>query len=307
MLMDDITGLQGIRVGQAGNLRAGTGCTVVLTEGDWLGGVAVRGGAPGTRETALLDPLAGMDQINALLLTGGSAFGLEAASGIMDFLEERGIGYDTGSTRVPIVPGAVIYDLDYGQSNPRPDRDMAYQACRDACEGSQLNPGNTGVGLGATVGKIRGMKYCDKSGVGSSLLQVGQLQVGALTVCNALGDIRDPQTGDIIAGARRENGEFLDTRQFILSQPLPPRDLAARNTTLGVIVTNARLDKAMVNKIAGMAHDGLARAVSPVHTMFDGDIIFALASGQVEAEVNQVGVLAAEAIAESIVAGINNL
>ena len=297
-----ITAVPGIRVGHAQNDEALTGCTVILCEAGAVGGVDQRGGAPGTRETDLLRPLHRVEQAHGVLLTGGSAFGLDAAAGVMRYLEERGAGFDAGVARVPIVPAAVIFDLAIGRADVRPDAALAYQACLNATTDPVIE-GSVGAGTGATVGKILGMQNAAKSGVGSACVEiVGGLLVGAIAVVNALGDVIDPHTGEIIAGARSEEG-FADTltvMQKFQASSAAPND----NTVIGVVATNAKLSKEEANKVAQMAHDGLARAVRPAHTMYDGDTIFALSTGEQPADVNLIGAFAAEVFAEAIVRGV---
>ncbi len=298
-----ITAVPGIRVGHAQNDEAMTGCTVILCEAGAVGGVDQRGGAPGTRETDLLRPMHRVEQIHGVLLTGGSAFGLDATGGVMRYLEERGIGFDVGVARVPIVPAAVIFDLAIGRADVRPDAAMAYQACLNATSDPVIE-GNVGAGTGATVGKILGMQSATKSGVGSACVEiVGGLFVGAIAVVNALGDVIDPHTGEIIAGARTADG-FADTLQVMQQFQAMSSASSISNTVVGVVATNAKLNKEEVNKVAQMAHDGLARAVRPAHTMYDGDTIFALSTGGVQADVNLIGAFAAEVFAEAIVRGV---
>lgn len=295
-----MTAVPGLRVGHAQNDEALTGCTVIVCEGGAVGGVDQRGGAPGTRETDLLRPLHRVEQVHAILLTGGSAFGLDAAGGVMRFLEERGIGYDTGVARVPIVPAAVIFDLAIGRADVRPDAALAYQACLNATA-DPVAEGDVGVGTGATVGKVLGMQNAMKSGVGSACVEItAGLFVGAIAAVNALGDILE--NGKIIAGARLEDG-FADTLQVMRSYQAM-QSASADNTVIGVVATNAKLSKEEANKVAQMAQDGLARAVHPAHTMFDGDTIFALSTGDVVADVNLIGAFAAEMFAEAIVRGV---
>ncbi len=297
-----ITAIPGIRVGHAQNAEALTGCTVILCDGGAVGGIDQRGGAPGTRETDLLRPMHRVDRVHAILLTGGSAFGLNAAAGVMRYLEERSIGYDVGVARVPIVPAAVIFDLALGRADVRPDADMAYQACLNAAS-DPVPEGNWGAGAGATVGKILGMPQAMKSGVGSACMEVATgLFVGAVTVVNALGDVLDPHTGQIIAGARADTG-FADTLT-ILRNLLTAQPPATSNTVIGVVATNARLTKEEANKVAQMAQAGLARTIRPAHTMYDGDTIFALSTGDRLADVNLIGAFAAEMFAEAIVRGV---
>ncbi len=296
-----ITDIPGLSVGHAQNMEALTGCTVILCEAGAVGGVDQRGGAPGTRETDLLRPMHRVERVHGILLTGGSAFGLEAAAGVMRYLEERGVGFDVGVARVPIVPAAVIFDLAIGRANVRPDAAMAYQACLNAAVDPAVE-GSVGAGTGATVGKILGMAHATKAGVGSACVEIADgLFIGALAVVNALGDVIDPHTGAVIAGARAEAG-FADTLQVMRNFPvLAPTP--ASNTVIGVVATNAKLNKEEANKVAQMAHDGLARAVRPAHTMYDGDTIFALSTGELKADVNLIGAFAAEVFAEAIVRG----
>jgi|SRR5579884_251765 len=260
---DDITDIPGIRVGHDTNLEAGTGCTVVLCDTPTIGGVDVRGGAPATRETDLLRPMNLVEEVNAVVLTGGSAFGLDAASGVMHYLEERGIGFDTGVARVPIVPAAALFDLAFGAANVRPNAEAGYRACMQAT-GGPVAQGTVGAGTGATVAKMAGPAHMLKGGLGSASVQLpdGTL-VGALVVVNALGNIVDPATGQVIAGTQTAEGE---------DAPQP-----FGNTTLAVVATNATLSKVQVNRVARMAHDGMAQAIRPAHTLFDGDTVFALA------------------------------
>ncbi len=297
-----LTAVPGIRVGHAQDGAALTGCTVILCEAGAVGGVDQRGGAPGTRETDLLRPMHRVERVHGVLLTGGSAFGLDAAGGVMRYLEERGAGFDVGVARVPIVPAAVIFDLAIGRADVRPDAALAYQACLNATTDPVVE-GSVGAGTGATVGKILGMQNATKSGVGSACVEIADgLFVGAIAVVNALGDVVEPHTGEIIAGARTEAG-FADTltvmRNFQALAAAP-----SDNTVIGVVATNAKLSKEEANKVAQMAHDGLARAIRPAHTMYDGDTIFALSTGDVKADVNLIGAFAAEVFAEAIVRGV---
>jgi L-aminopeptidase/D-esterase-like protein len=297
-----ITAVPGIRVGHAQSDEALTGCTVILCEAGAVGGVDQRGGAPGTRETDLLRPMHRVEKVHGVLLTGGSAFGLDAAGGVMRYLEERGIGFDVGVARVPIVPAAVIFDLAIGRADVRPDTALAYQACLNASTDPVVE-GNVGAGTGATLGKILGMQHATKSGVGSACVEIGAgLFVGAMAVVNALGDVVDPHNGAIIAGARSEDG-FADTLQ-VMRQLYATSPVSANNTVIGVVATNAKSSKEETNKVAQMAHDGLARAVRPAHTMYDGDTIFALSTGDRSADVNLIGAFAAEVFAEAIVRAV---
>ncbi len=296
----------GFSVGHAQDEAALTGCTVVLCPQGAVAGVDQRGGAPGTRETDALRPLHLVQQAHAVLLAGGSAFGLDAASGVMRFLEEHGAGFETGVARVPIVPAAVIFDLAIGRADRRPDAEMGYQACLNAVDQLPAE-GCMGAGMGATVGKALGMSLAMKSGIGGATLRLPNgLVIGALVVVNALGDVIEPASGKIIAGTRRPSGQpggpFADTLEvlkFLAAQP--PQPLArGGNTTIGVIATNASLNKEQANFVAQMAQDGLARAIHPAHTLLDGDTLFTLASGEIPADVNLVGALAAEGIAQAI-------
>ncbi len=297
--MSQITDVHGIRVGHATDTRALTGCTVVLCEQGAVGGVDVRGSAPGTRETDLLRPMNLVERVHAVLLTGGSAFGLAAADGVMRYLEERGIGFHVGTVRVPIVPAAVIFDLMVGDATVRPTAEMGYAACR-AASGGAVEEGSVGAGTGATVGKLLGPTSAMKGGVGTwSIGLPGAVTVGALVVVNAFGDIRDDETGQILAGARDPStGRFLDTVQTLLT--VEGGRGFATNTTVGVIATNAKLTKEEANKLAQLAHDGLARVVSPAHSLYDGDTLFALSLGNAQGDAVSLGVAAAKAVAEAV-------
>jgi L-aminopeptidase/D-esterase-like protein len=301
---NSITDVPGVMVGHAQNDEALTGCTVILCEGGAVGGVDQRGGAPGTRETELLRPMHLVEKVHAIVLTGGSAFGLDAASGVMRYLEERGVGYAVGVARVPIVPAAVIFDLAIGRSDVRPDATMGYQACINATDGA-LAAGNVGVGTGATVGKILGMGQAMKSGVGTASMEIGGgVIVGAIVAVNAFGDVIDPGTNRLIAGARTEFG-FADTLKIMRAfAGKSARETAVTNTVIGVVATNAALNKEHINTVAQMAHDGLARTIRPAHTLFDGDTVFTLSTGKIEADVNVIGALAAEVFAQAIVRGV---
>ena len=299
---DTITAINGLKVGHATNGKARTGCTVILCESGAVAGVDVRGAAPGTRETDAIRPGGLVEKAHAVLLTGGSAFGLDAAGGVMQFLEERDVGFPAGPVRVPIVPSAVIFDLGVGDPKVRPDREMGYRACVNATK-DQVPMGQIGAGTGATVGKGPGLQPSN-GGVGSAChaLKSG-LIVGAIVVVNAVGNIVDPTTGKIVAGAKHpETGEFVDIVERLSEQeerePFQPTNT---NTTIGVIATNAALSPAEITKVAQMTHDGLARTIRPVHTMVDGDTIFALSIPKHrDASVNTVGVIAAEVMAEAV-------
>jgi L-aminopeptidase/D-esterase-like protein len=310
MKRDSITDVPGIAVGHADDYEALTGCTVVLCEAGGVGGVDVRGGAPGTRETDLLRPLHLVQRVHAVLLAGGSAFGLEAAAGVVRYLEERRIGFDTRVVRVPIVPAAILFDLGIGRKDVRPDAAMGYEACRRASTDPPAE-GNAGAGMGATVGKIFGMAGAMKSGIGTASIDLGGgTIVGALVAVNSLGDVVDSE-GRMLAGARPTRlgplrlggrGTFADTMKVLRTAPGKTiLRLASRaNTILGVVATNARLTKEQANLVAQMAHDGVARAIRPAHTLLDGDTVFCLSMGRRRADVNIVGAFAAEAVARAI-------
>ena len=301
---DDITDIPGIRVGHDTNLEAGTGCTVILCDTPATGGVDVRGGAPATRETDLLRPMNLVEGVNAILLTGGSAFGLDAASGVMRYLEERGLGYDTGVARVPLVPAAAIFDLAFGSATIRPDAAAGYRACEQASS-DVIAQGTVGAGTGATVGKMAGPAFMMKGGLGSASMQLSDGSiVGAIVVVNALGDIVDPQTQQIVAGARNPGGS-----DFLAANPIG-------NTTIAVVATSAALTREQANKMAQMAHNGLAQAIRPAHTMFDGDTVFALALGPTSQQlhnsplaaiqISTIGAAAAITLARAIVKAVRN-
>jgi L-aminopeptidase/D-esterase-like protein len=302
-----ITDLPGIRVGHWTSGRRPTGCTVVLCEEGAVGGVDVRGAAPGTRETDLLNPLNLVERVHGVVLAGGSAFGLEAATGVVRYLEERGRGFETAGGRVPIVPAAVLYDLELGDGRIRPDAAAGYEACRVA---SRATPamGNVGAGAGATVGKLFGGARAMKGGIGTALLRLPDgLMVGAIVAVNAVGDVIDPETGRIVAGTRSADGRrVLGAMAAIRNGERMPVLLGGTATTIGVVATNARLDKVRATRLAQMSHDGLARSINPIHTQYDGDAIFALATGSLERDSNVtlIGALAAEVVARAVVAAV---
>lgn len=295
-----ITDIKGIKVGHAQNVEGGTGCTVILCEKGAWAGVDVRGGGPASRETELLKPINMVEQIHAVMLSGGSAYGLDAGSGAMTFLEEHGIGFDVGVGLVPIVCGASLFDLVVGDPKCRPDKDMGYEACKNADE-RQVLEGNVGAGTGATVGKFQGIDHMMKSGIGSYGIQIGDLQVAAIVAVNALGDVIDVDTGKRIAGLLNEdNTRLSNTEETMYQQYSSDKNVFSGNTTIGCVVTNARLTKAQANKLASIAHNGYARAIRPVHTMADGDTIFVMATGEVEVMPDAAGALAAEVMARAI-------
>jgi L-aminopeptidase/D-esterase-like protein len=276
-----ITDVEGIELGHFTDSRRPTGCSVVLARGGAVAGVDVRGTAPGTRETDLLAPANLVDRVHAVMLSGGSAFGLDAASGVMRWLEERGIGIQVGSVRVPIVPAAVLFDLLTGDGRIRPDAQAGYAAC-EAASSQPPAEGCVGAGTGAVVGKIFGFDRAMKGGVGTASLCVAGVTVGALVACNALGDVVDPVSGQVLAGARAASDSYVlsDTRRSLLAGVPPVPLLAGTNTTIGVVATDAALTKAQATRLAQVSHDGLARTINPVHTESDGDAMFALATGR---------------------------
>jgi len=310
-----LTDVPGIEVGHAQDEEALTGCTVILCRHGAVAGVDQRGGAPGTRETDLLKPVNFVEHVHAVLLTGGSAFGLEAAGGVVRYLEERGIGFNVGVARVPIVPAAVIFDLALGRADRRPDATMGYRAAAAASR-QPVAEGNVGAGCGASVGKILGMKQAMKAGVGSAAVRLsGGIVVGALMVVNAFGDVIDPRTGRIVAGARStrfgpvqvgEPGGFVDTLELMktgLGRTLL-QFVTRSNTVIGVVASNARLSKAEATRMAQMAQDGVARAIRPAHTMLDGDTLFALSTGNKRTDLSVLGAIAAEVVAEAILRAV---
>lgn len=298
-----ITAIPGVRVGHATDLEGLTGCTVVLCEKGAVGGVDQRGGAPGTRETDLLRPLHMVQEVHAVLLAGGSAYGLAAADGVMRYLEEQGVGFDAHVAKVPIVPAAILFDLDIGDPQARPDAAMGYAACQAASD-DPVAEGNVGAGTGATAGKVLGPARAMKAGLGSAAVDLGGgLVVGALVAANPLGDVVGPRTGEILAGVRKlTSDEPADTLAVMRSLvgKAAMKFASPSNTIIGVVATSARLTKEQANKVAQMAQDGIARAVRPAHTLLDGDTLFALATGNKRADVNLVGAYAAEVVAEAI-------
>jgi L-aminopeptidase/D-esterase-like protein len=304
--MKGLTDIAGIRVGHASDYEALTGCTVILCEAGAVGGMDIRGAATGTEEIDVLRPEHVTDRVHAVVLAGGSAFGLEAASGVRRFLEHRGVGFQTGAAVVPIVPCAILYDLAIGKPNVRPTREMG-EAAAAAATTDAVKSGAVGAGTGATVGKIFGMGQAMKSGIGSVTVNLTEtVRVAALVAVNCFGDVRDPETGRLIAGARRtaNTTELADTEAAMKHGA--GRDWSRQNTTLAVVATNAKLSKVGATRLAEMANLGMARTIFPVHTSFDGDLCIALSVGNETAELNALGVAAAEAVAKSIVLAVNN-
>ena len=317
-MMDEttfITDIPGLLVGHAQDEDAITGCTVLIYEKGAVAGVDQRGGAPGTRETDALHPLHLVTHVHAIVLAGGSAYGLDSASGVMRYLEEKGVGFNVGVARVPIVPTAILFDLSIGKSDRRPDAEMGYQACLNATNTPPAE-GNVGAGMGATVGKVFGMGQAMKSGIGTAAMEIGRgVIVSAIMAVNAFGDVIDPETNHIIAGARSKiigpislgSEDFFANTMEILKTNIGRTVLGFStrgNTVIGVVATNAKLDKEGATKVAQMAHNGIARTVKPAHTMVDGDTIFTLATGQKKANVSIVGAFAAEVVSHAILRAV---
>ena len=298
--------IPGIKIGSAEDRQAATGCTVFVCEEGMSAGISVMGGGPASRESELLHPVTAAHGIHAIVLAGGSAYGLDAAGGVMQYLEERGIGFDTGVAKVPLVCQSGIFDLAIGSADVRPDKAMGYEACANAFAGN-FQDGCFGAGTGATVGKITGMEHCVKTGVGSYAVRIGDFLLGAVAVANAFGDVYDFHTGEILAGARAEDGRsFIGTEKRLLADYEKKENRFTDNTTLGVIITNAAFNKTQLCKIAGMAQDGYARSIRPVHTSADGDTIYAVSIGNVQADQDLVGELAADILAEAVLAAVRN-
>ena len=293
-----LTDIKGVKVGQYENQEAATGCSVVIVENGATAGVDVRGGGPATRETDLLNPINMVQQIHAVMLSGGSAFGLDAASGAMQYLEEHGVGFDMSVARVPIVCGASLFDLSVGNPHIRPDKEMGYKACQDS-ENDLIKEGNYGAGCGASVGKLLGFEHAMKGGIGTYGVQVGNVQVAGIVAVNAYGNVIDYQTQEILAGVNIDK-KCVSASQIILDQMDQLRKLPDGNTTIGCIVTNVKLTKAQCTKIARISHNGYAKSIDPVHTMSDGDTIFVLSTNEVDGMVDAVGILAVEVISKCI-------
>jgi len=314
---NSITDVPGILVGQVDDPVGLTGCTVIICDDPAVGGVDQRGGAPGTRETDLLNPVNLVNKVNAILLAGGSAFGLDAVTGVMKYFKEKKIGFNAGNVKVPIVPAAILFDLAIGDPNAQPNAEMGYQACLAACDDPPLQ-GNYGAGCGATVGKLFGSGQAMKSGIGTASIHIGGgIIVGAIVAVNAFGDVIEPATGQILAGTRSTKlgplqlgsaGYFANTLESMRS--LVGRTvmgLAGKsNTVIGVVASNAKFDKAQTTKVAQMAQDGLSRCIRPAHTMMDGDTIFALSTGRKSADVSTVGAWAAEALSQAILNAVKS-
>ena len=303
-----LTEVGNIKIGNAEDVEHATGCTVIICEDGAPAGMDVRGGGPASRETELLNPVANCQAVHAVLLSGGSAFGLDAAGGVMEYLAEKGIGFAVGNVRVPLVVQSCIFDLLFVSDKVKPDKAMAKAACK-AAEKNCPTEGNVGAGCGATVGKIGGPAYCMNSGLGMYAVQLGELKVGAIVSVNALGDVYDEDTNQILAGMRTpDNKGFYDSEKamyelyekMISGNRQTESGTGVTNTTIGCIITNARFDKSRLNKIAAFAQNGYARSIRPVHTMNDGDTIYALSAGNLEADINVVGTLASRVMKQAV-------
>ena len=300
--------INGFEIGQAENKKGGTGLTVVLSKKGVLGGLDVRGGGPASRESMLVDPLTAPKALNGVVLAGGSAYGLDAAGGVMRYLEERGFGYDVGFTTVPLVCQADLFDLNAGDMRCRPDAEMAYRACLASENGGNYQDGCYGAGTGATVGKLGGLETAMKSGIGSYAVQIGDFRIGAIVAVNAIGDIYDPADGKKIAGMLTpDHSAFADGEAAMISRyDVVQNRFTGRNTTLSVVLTNGKFTNPQLCKIAGMGHDGYARCIRPVHTSADGDSIYALAAGEVDADLDVAGTLAARCIEQAILRAVRS-
>ncbi len=303
-MYNNILDVKGIKVGQVEDKEALTGCTVIICEEGAACGVDVRGGGPGTRETDLLDPVNMIQKVHAVVLSGGSAFGLESTCGVSEYLEEHGIGFDVGVAKVPIVVGAVLFDLAVGNPKVRPNKSMGYKACQKAST-TQLKQGNFGAGCGATVGKIKGMEYAMKGGIGSSSIVLPNgLVVSAMVAVNAFGDVYE--NGKVIAGTLDNSKTNMLNSYELMKMGISKGGFNIDNTTIGIVVTNGKLDKAQCKKVSQMAHNGYAKSIFPIHTPHDGDTIFTMATGEIETDVTLLGSLATEVIEKSILNAIKN-
>ncbi len=304
-MLNSICDVPGIKVGHAQNFDAGTGCTAIVAEKGAVAGVQCTGGAPGTRELSCLKPENLVSQIHAVYLGGGSAFGLAGASGVMKYLEEKKVGFDTGFSIVPIVPGAILFDLIPGSSSIRPDLNMGYEACRNMSD-TNAERGCIGAGTGASIGIAAGPSKIMKGGIGTVSIKTGELIVGVIIAVNSLGDIVDPKTGEIIAGAIDNDDNFLSVNKLMRDNWNNYSDQLIKNTTIGVVATNADLTKAEAKRVATVAHDGMARVINPSHTPADGDTLFCMSTGVVKASLDAVCVLAADAVSLAIIDAVKN-
>lgn len=296
-----------VRIGHAQNIEAGTGCTAFICPQGMRAGLDVRGGGPASRESQLLNPLTSAKLIHGIVLSGGSAFGLGAADGVMKYLEEHGIGYDVGVTHVPLVSQSDLFDLTVADSQVRPDAAMGYEAAKNAMESPNYKDGNYGAGTGCTVGKITGMENCMKTGIGSYAIEIDGLKVGAVVALNALGDVYDWKTGRKVAGLLSDDKKSFRCTAGVLNESIRViKNRFTDNTTLAVLITNAKFEKTALCKIAGMCHDGYARSIRPVHTSFDGDSIYAVSAGELEADQEVVGTIAADVISEAILKAVTS-
>lgn len=296
--------IENIKIGNAEHKEAGTGCTVIICESGAPTGLDVRGGGPASRDTELLKPVSAAQSIHAVLLSGGSAFGLDAAGGVMQYLEEREVGFDVGITKVPLVCQSCLFDLGVGNFKVRPDKKMGYEACLNAEKGNYKD-GNVGAGTGATVGKLHGADDCMKSGIGSYAVQIGELKVGAIVAVNALGDIYDWKSGKKVAGLlAKDKKTLLNTEDEFYKNYQIVENKFVENTTIGVIITNAKFNKTQLCKIASMTQNGYARSIRPVHTTADGDSIYAMSVGEVLADQDMVGTLSAQVMSEAILRAV---
>ena len=303
-MYNNILDVKGLKVGQVQDENGLTGCTVVICEDGAVCGVDVRGSAPGTRETDLLDPINLIQKVHAVVLSGGSAFGLESTCGVSKYLEEKNIGFDVGVAKVPIVVGAVLFDLAAGDPKCRPDKEMGYRACEIASD-EFLKQGNYGAGCGATVGKIKGPEYAMKGGIGSYSIKLDNgLVVSALIAVNAFGDVYED--GEIIAGVLNSSKTRILSSYELMKQGVSKGGFSIDNTTIGIVATNAKLDKAGCKKVSQMAHDGYAKAIFPIHTSHDGDTIFTMSTGEIETDITLLGSLAVEVVEKSIINAIKN-
>lgn len=302
-----INDIEGFKIGQAHNTKAATGCTVIICENGAVCGVDVRGGSPGTRDTDALNPINNREKVHAVVLAGGSTFGLDSAGGVMQFLEEKKIGRDVGITVIPNVCSAILFDLKCGDYRVRPDAVMGFNACKDAFENHAWKSGNYGAGMGATIGKTCGIERAMKGGIGSCAFQFKNLKVGAVIAVNCVGDVYDYEKGKIIAGMRSENGkQFVSSEKTILERFQSGVDLFSGNTIIGTIITNAKLTKAQCTKLAAVAQNGIARCVRPAHTIYDGDTLFSMCVGEVEAQLDAVGILACKAVEYAILDAVRS-